>query len=362
MALPFASPLEPMLAEAQPEIPRGEGWVYEPKWDGFRTLIFLDEGKVHLCSRNGLPMERYFPEIVERAHLRLPPTAVFDGELFVPGPRGLEFEVLQQRVHPAASRVNRLAKETPASYVAFDLLAVGSEDLRALPFSERRKRLLEIFPTDLDLFPTPQTADPVEAEGWFHDFEGAGLDGVIARRQELPYAPGERVMVKVKHGRTADCVVGGFRDGKTPGTVGSLLLGLYDETGVLHHVGHTSSFTQKEKKALVEKVAPYRETPAEPAPAESATPEAPVSFGGGRTPGAPSRWSGGKEKAPWTPMRPELVCEVKFDYLQGDRFRHGATFVRWRTDKSPKDCSYAQLLPPKPFSLDAVVALARKKP
>lgn len=361
MALPFASPLEPMLAQAQKDIPRGEGWVYEPKWDGFRTLIFLDEGKVHLCSRNGLPMERYFPEVVERAARRLPPTAVFDGELFVPGARGLEFETLQQRVHPAASRVNRLSKETPASFVAFDVLAVGAEDLRAKPFKERRQKLLEIFPTDVDLFPTPQTRDPVEAEAWFHDFEGAGLDGVIARREELPYAPGERVMVKVKHGRTADCVVGAYRDGKTPGTVGSLLLGLYDEAGVLHHVGHTSSFTQKEKKALVEKLAPYRQgTGSEGARPPSS--EAPVSFGRGRTPGAPSRWSAGQEKAPWNPLRPELVCEVKFDYLQGDRFRHGATFVRWRTDKAPKDCSYTQLLPPKPFSLDAVVALARKRP
>lgn len=347
MALPFAPPLEPMLAQAQDAIPRGAGWVYEPKWDGFRTLVFVDEGQVHLCSRNGQPMQRYFPEVVERAAKGLPP-GVYDGELFVPGPRGLEFDTLQQRIHPAASRVSRLAKETPASFVAFDLLALGSEDLRDRPFSERRLKLLEVFPAEADLFPTPQTRDPEEAERWFHDFEGAGLDGVIARREELPYVPGERVMVKVKHGRTADCVVGAFRDGKTPGTVGSLLLGLYDSAGVLHHVGHTSSFTQKEKKALVEKLAPYR--------------EGAVSFGEGRTPGAPSRWSSAKEQVPWQPLRPELVCEVKFDYLQGDRFRHGATFVRWRVDKAPADCKYDQLLPPRPFSLEAVVALARKKP
>lgn len=345
MALPFSPPLEPMLAQAQEAIPRGEGWIYEPKWDGFRTLVFLDEGRVHLCSRNGQPMERYFPEVVALAAAKLPPTCVVDGELVVAGPRGLDFEALQQRIHPAASRVAMLSKKTPASFVAFDLLALGAEDLRARPFTARREALLKVCPSDADLFPTPQTLDPEVAATWFHDFEGAGLDGVIARRGELPYVPGQRVMVKVKHGRTADCVVGGFRDGKAAGTVGSLLLGLYDAAGVLHHVGHTSSFKVKEKRELVEKLKPYLGG---------------ASFGEGRTPGAPSRWSSGEEKA-WTPLRPELVCEVKFDYLQGDRFRHGATFVRWRPDKAPRDCTYEQLLPPRAFSLDAVVALSRQR-
>jgi ATP-dependent DNA ligase len=346
MPLPFAPPLEPMLAEAQPEIPKGEGWVYEPKWDGFRTIIFVDGGSVHLCSRGGKPMQRYFPEVVERFQTKLPKDAIYDGELIIAGQRGLEFETLQMRIHPAASRVNKLSKEFPASFVAFDLLALGTEDLRQRPFSERRALLLENFPAEADLFPTPQTKDPAVAETWFHDFEGAGLDGVIARRQELPYVPGERVMVKVKHGRTADCVVAGYRDGKTPGTVGSLLLGMYDEAGTLHHVGHTSSFTQKEKKALVEKLQPYLG-------GEGFSP-------GGRMLGGPSRWNGGEEK-PWTPLRPELVVEVKFDYLQGDRFRHGATFVRWRVDREPKSCNFAQLLPPRPFSLDHIVQLARQK-
>lgn len=344
MALPFAAPLEPMLAEAQPEIPRGAGWRYEPKWDGFRVIVFKDGDSVHLCSRNGQPLERYFPELVELCRAHLPATCIVDGELFVAGPKGLEFETLQMRIHPAASRVNKLSGEFPASLVAFDLLALGEQDLRGKPFSERRALLVNALPATPRVFTTPQTLDPDEAARWFNDFEGAGLDGVIARREELPYAPGERVMVKIKHGRTADCVVGGYRDSKTPGSVGALLLGLYDAEGKLHHVGHTSSFTAKQKKELKTLLAPL---------------EGGESFGQGRTPGGPSRWSSGKDVS-WTPLRPEKVCEVKFDYLQGDRFRHGATFVRWRDDKNPKDCSYAQLLPPKPFSLDAVVALALK--
>jgi ATP-dependent DNA ligase len=332
-----------MLAEAQDQIPTGEGWVYEPKWDGFRALPFKDEEKVHLCSRNGQPLERYFPEVVALLSQKLPPRCILDGELFIPSPKGLDFEALQQRIHPAASRVLKLSKETPAGFVAFDLLALGDEDWRERPFAERRAKLLEVVPVSPLCFPTPQTVDPKLALDWFNHFEGAGLDGVIARRVELPYAPGKRVMVKVKHGRTAECVVGGYRAGKAPNTVGALLLGLYDEQGVLHHVGHTSSFTAKQKRELVETLKPY---------------EGGTSFGEGRTPGAPSRWSGTKDLS-WTPLRPELVVEVKFDYLQGDRFRHGATFLRWRTDKPPKECSYQQLAPPHPFNLEEVIALAR---
>ncbi len=341
MTLPFTSPIEPMLCEPQDEIPTGEGWVYEPKWDGFRALPFKDGEKLHLCSRNGQPLERYFPEVV--ALLAQLPPCVLDGELFIPTPKGLDFETLQLRIHPAASRVLKLSKETPASFVAFDLLAVGSDDWRQRPFAERRKKLLELVPVTDTLFPTPQTADPKTALDWFNHFEGAGLDGVIARRIDLPYMPGKRVMVKVKHGRTADCVVGGYRAGKAENTVGALLLGMYDDDGVLHHVGHTSSFTAKQKKELVATLGPY---------------EGGTSFGDGRTPGAPSRWSGKKDLS-WTPMRPELVVEVKFDYLQGDRFRHGATFLRWRTDKPPRECSYGQLAPPRPFNLEEVIALAR---
>jgi ATP-dependent DNA ligase len=300
---------------------------------------------VHLNSRNGLPIQRYFPEVVELINRDLQTDVILDGELIIPGPKGLDFDALQMRIHPAASRVLKLSKEIPAGFVAFDLLAVGGEDLRERPFSERRERLLSLCPVKPDFFPTPETKDPATAKNWFEAFEGAGLDGVIARRLELPYRPGERVMVKVKHGRTADCVVGGYRLGKKEGTIGALLLGMYDEKGVLHHVGHTSSFTQKQKKELVERVKPY---------------EGGTSFGEGRTPGAPSRWSSDKDTS-WTALRPELVVEVKFDYLQGGRFRHGATFVRWRTDKPSKDCSYDQLAPPNPFSLEKVVELARSQ-
>jgi ATP-dependent DNA ligase len=298
---------------------------------------------VHLCSRNGQPLQRYFPEVVARLQALLPERVVVDGELVVPGPRGLDFDALQARVHPAASRVAKLAAETPAALVAFDLLALGDVDLRERPFLERRAALLQAVPAERDCFPTPQTADPDEAWSWFRLFEGAGLDGVIARREELPYLPGQRVMVKVKHGRTADCVVGGYRVGKTPGTVGSLLLGLYDGAGVLHHIGHTSSFTAKQKRELTALLAPH---------------EGGVSFGQGRTPGAPSRWSAGKDLS-WVALAPVLVCEVRFDQLQGPRLRHGATFARWRTDKAPRDCGLEQLAPPNAFSLDAIVTLAQ---
>lgn len=347
MALPFASPLEPMLAQAQDTIPEGAGWCYEPKWDGFRAIVFRDGEQVHLCSRRGQPLERYFPELVGALKGALAPCCIVDGEIILPGPRGLDFDALQARIHPAASRIARLAAETPASFVAFDLLGLDAADLRPLPFSERRAKLLAAVRFTEQVFCTPQTADPAVAAGWYRDFEGAGCDGVIARRDELPYRPGERVMVKVKHGRTADCVVGGYREGKTEGTVGALLLGLYDEQGVLHHVGHTSSFTAKQKKALFEQLQPLKGG---------------VSFGQGRTPDAPSRWSkakGREDAKPWVHLRPELVCEVRYDYTQGPRFRHATTFQRWRTDKRPADCTWSQLLPPNPFSLQRIVELAK---
>jgi ATP-dependent DNA ligase len=344
--LPFAPPLEPMLAEGQEEIPVGDGWAYEPKWDGFRCIVFRDGDDVHLCSRNGQPLQRYFPEVLETLKAALPARCVVDGEIILPGERGLDFDALQARIHPAASRVQKLSKETPAGFVAFDLLALGDDDWRARRGDERRSELARAVTSSPQVFVTPQTADVQVARGWFHDFEGAGCDGIIARRVELPYSPGKRVMVKVKHHRTADCVVGAYREGKTPGTVGSLLLGLYDEDGVFHHVGHTSSFSAKEKKALKAQLAPL---------------EGGSSFGGGRTPDAPSRWSKKKDDAgpSWVALTPSLVCEVRYDYLQGPRFRHAATFLRWRTDKVPKDCTFAQLLPPHPFSLERIVALGR---
>jgi len=342
--LPFAPPLEPMLAEGQEEIPAGEGWTYEPKWDGFRCVVFRDGDDVHLASRNGQPLQRYFPEVVAALKAALPPRCVVDGEVILPGERGLDFDALQARIHPAASRIQKLSVETPAGFVAFDLLALGDDDWRGRRGDERRAELTRAISSSPQVFVTPQTASVETARGWFHDFEGAGCDGVIARRVELPYAPGKRVMVKVKHHRTADVVVGAYREGKTKGTVGSLLLGLFDERGVFHHVGHTSSFTAKERKALKDQLAPL---------------EGGTSFGAGRTPDAPSRWSKRKDgDAPsWVPLTPTLVCEVRYDYLQGPRFRHAATFLRWRTDKAPADCTFAQLLPPHPFSIERIVAL-----
>lgn len=347
MTLAFEPPLEPMLAKAHDDIPEGPGWRYEPKWDGFRCIVFRDGDQVALSSRGGRPLGRYFPELIASLKQVLPPQCIVDGEIILPGPKGLDFEALQSRLHPAASRVNKLAAEIPTSFVAFDLLGLGQDDWRERPYAERRAELERRVPSTTRVFVTPQTKEPGQAKQWFVDFEGAGCDGVIARREELPYRPGERVMVKVKHGRTAECVVGGYREGKTPGTVGSLLLGLYDGQGVLHHVGHTASFTAKEKKALMEKLAPLKKPD--------------QGFGQGRTPDAPSRWSSGEEK-PWVSLEPKLVCEVRYDYTQGPRFRHATTFLRWREDRTPASCTYAQLEPPKPFSLDVIVGLAQQQP
>lgn len=345
MPLPFAPPLEPMLAKANDEIPEGPGWRYEPKWDGFRAIVFRDGDSLELSSRGGRPLARYFPELLDALKAVLPTQCILDGEIILAGPKGLDFEALQSRLHPAASRVNKLALEIPTSFVAFDLLGLGADDWREKPFIERRAGLERLFASTTRVFVTPQTSDPRQAKQWFVDFEGAGCDGVIARREELPYRPGERVMVKVKHGRMADCVVGGYREGKTPGTVGSLLLGLYDEAGVLHHVGHTSSFTAKEKKALLQTLAPYLEG---------------QSFGQGRTPDGASRWNPQDDK-PWVKLKPELVCEVRYDFVQSGRFRHATTFQRWRPDRTAASCNYSQLLPPNSFSLDVIVAQAPKK-
>ncbi len=344
MALPLTPPLEPMLALLQEDIPRGEQWSYEPKWDGFRALVFRDGDDVQLMSRKGQPLHRYFPELVAELKAALPARCVVDGEIIMPGEKGLDFDALQLRLHPAQSRIDKLSKAIPASFVAFDLLALGDEDLREQPFVTRRARLDEVVPVGPRVFVTPRTRSADEAAGWFDQFEGAGLDGVIAKLDGLPYAHGERVMVKVKHGRTADCVVGGYRLSKKGDGVASLLLGLYDEQGVLHHVGHTSSFKANERRELLAQM-------------KALTGE---SFGQGRTPGAPSRWSQGKDLT-WFPVRPEKVCEVTFDYMQGDRFRHAATFQRWRDDKDPKSCTFEQLAPPHPFSLEAIIALAKQK-
>jgi ATP-dependent DNA ligase len=318
VSLPLSPPIQPQLAKSARDLPPGEGWCYEPKWDGFRTIVFRDGDDVHLQSRNGRPMNRYFPDVVEQA-LALPAERfVLDGEMVVTVDGVQEFDLLSQRIHPAASRVERLRKETPADLVAFDLLAEGDETLLELPYTERRSRLAEIVTDPVEL--TPATSDPQDATTWL---AGTG-EGVIAKRADAPYRPGERTgMVKIKRVRTADAVVVAFRFGKEEGTVGSLILGLYgDDDGELHVVGHTSSFRAKQKRELLELLEPYRT--------------------GERGAGEPSRWKS-EEELVWEGLRPELVCEVEFDHITGHRIRHGAKFARWRTDKEPRECVLSQL-------------------
>lgn len=341
MDLPFQPPIRPMLSRPAESVPEGEGWLYEPKWDGFRVLLFWDGRECLLQSRDSKSLGRYFPELVDGLPPLLRGPVVLDGEVVIMAAHGLDFGLLQQRVHPAESRIRRLAAETPATFVAFDVLAVGRSDLREEPLRDRHDALIAFLEgAEPPLVQTPSTFRHGRAVDWFHRFEGAGFDGVIAKRLDAPYREGERTMVKVKHRRTADCVVGGFRWHKNEEGVGigSLLLGLYDDMGVLHHIGHTSSFTAATRRALVEVVTPL------------ITEEDSAGFGGGRTPGGPSRWSGGRA-ADWVRLRPELVCEVAFDQMQGDRFRHGSTFVRWRPDKPPTECGYDQLASAVPAEL-----------
>lgn len=345
-----------MLAKSVPEIPLGEGVTYEPKWDGFRCVVFRDGDEVELASRGGKALTRYFPEVVEQARTQLPERSVVDCELVVirrdDGHPKLDFELLQQRIHPAASRVNLLAAQTPADMIAFDLLALGDESLMAAPYAQRRARLAQALahvtpPVHL----TPATEDPATARHWFEIFEGAGLDGVIAKPPGIPYGPGKRLMYKIKHARTADCVIAGFRWHKTGPVLGSLLLGLYDEHGNLRHVGVSASFTAARRKELVEELAPYRMEALQGHPwaAWAAAPD------GSRMPGAISRWSAGKTLE-WEPLRPELVVEVAYDAMEGDRFRHTARFVRWRPDRDPRSCDYSQLERPIRFDVDRVLA------
>jgi ATP-dependent DNA ligase len=348
--LPVVPPVSPMLAKLSRELPDGDGFLYEPKWDGFRCIVFRDGADVVLGSRNEKPLTRYFPELVEALRANLPDRCVVDGEIVIVGPGGLDFDALSQRIHPAESRINLLAKSTPASFIAFDLLASGEADLMGEPFAVRRKSLEKALkkakpPVHL----TPATTEFEVARDWFSRFEGAGLDGVVAKPADLRYQPDKRVMLKVKHQRTADCVVGGFRWHKVGGVVGSLLLGLFDDEGVLHHVGVASGFSTAFRKELVGVVEPYRKD------AVGAHPwvfdEAPA----GRVPGGQSRWTGGKDLS-WEPLRPELVAEVAYDHLQGDRFRHATSFVRWRPDREPSSCVYSQLDTPVPTELNEVFA------
>jgi len=346
MRLPFDPPLAPMLSRAADSLPAGDGWQFEPKWDGFRTLVFRDGDEIVLQSRDGKPMNRYFPELLAPLAAALPRRCVVDGEIVVVGDGGLDFEALLLRIHPAASRVRLLAEQSPASFVAWDLLAVDGEDLRPAPLAARRERLERALagaapPVHL----SPATRDRALAEDWFRRFEGAGLDGVMAKRLDEPYRPGERTMIKVKHQRTADCVVAGFRWHRNgAGTmVGSLLLGLHDDEGTLHHVGVTAAFTTAMRRQLVAELAPLRERTLENHPwRDWATAEEEASARGRRMPGGSSRWNRGKDLG-WEPLRPERVCEVAYDHMQGTRFRHAAQFVRWRPDRRPEDCRYDQL-------------------
>ena len=329
-----------MLAKLVRQLPDDDGLFFEPKWDGFRCVVFRDGDDVELGSRNERPLTRYFPELVEALRRQLPPRVVVDGEVVIVGPGGLDFDALTQRIHPAASRVRLLAERTPASFVAFDLLAVDDRDLRREPYAHRRSELeTALASVRPPVHLTPVTTDRALAADWFLRFEGAGLDGVVAKPGDLPYREGERVMLKVKHERTADCVVGGFRWHKEQGTVGSLLLGLFDQGGALHHVGVASGFSAERRRALVGELASYR---------------AGVDPWSGSGPG-PSRWSAGKDTS-WEPLRPELVCEVGYDHLQGVRFRHATSFRRWRPDRDPRTCTYDQLDTPVPAELGQLLS------
>jgi ATP-dependent DNA ligase len=355
--LPFQPPLEPMLARLADAVPEGAGWLYEPKWDGFRAIVFRDGDDVLIQSRDLKPLDRYFPELPPALRASLPDRCVVDGEVVIAGDRGLDFDALLLRIHPAASRVRLLAASSPASFVAWDLLALDDEDLRAARQAERRRRLEDALgdaqpPVHL----TPATSDAATARDWFRRFEGAGLDGVIAKPTEAPYQPGKRAMLKVKHARTADCVVAGFRWHKAgEGLVGSLLLGLYDDAGTLHHVGVTASFTMARRRELAAELAPLREDARTGHPWSHWAEWADAEAAGQRLPGATSRWNRGKDLS-WEPLRSERVCEVAYDHLQGDRFRHATTFRRWRPDRTPGDCRYDQLEVTPPFELLRIFA------
>jgi ATP-dependent DNA ligase len=353
---PIAPPIEPMLAKISQELPPEGSFLYEPKWDGFRAIVFRGESDVFIQSRDLRPLNRYFPELHDVLLDRLPAGCVVDGEIVIATSKGLDFDALQLRLHPAASRVARLAKETPSGFVAFDLLAVGGKDIRSAPLRDRRQQLERLLEdVQPPIYLTPMTRDRQVAVEWLARFEGAGLDGVIAKPADGIYEPGKRAMIKVKHVRTADCVVGGFRWHKTgDDTVGSLLLGLYDDKGRLHHVGVTSSFTMAIRKQLATELAPLRTDALRDHPWGAW-----ASGGEGtRMPGGQSRWSAGKDLS-WEPLRIERVCEVKYDHLQGDRFRHAAVFLRWRPDKPPKECRYDQLEVTAPYELERVFGAAR---
>lgn len=347
-----------MLAKSVAGIPTGDAMSYEPKWDGFRCIIFRDGDEVELASRGGKTLTRYFPEVVEFARTELPTRCVVDGELVIvlrDGLPRLDFDTLSQRIHPAASRVRMLAETVPASFVAFDLLALGDESLLATPYQERRAKLAaSLAAAQPPVYLTPVTDDVDVARGWFEIFEGAGLDGLVCKAGAIGYEPGKRLMYKVKHTRTADVVVAGFRWHKSGPVVGSLLLGLFDDAGRLHHVGVSAAFTAKRRVELLDELAPYRGDVADH-PWQSWRAQSEDAAPAQRMPGGLSRWSGGKDLS-FELLRPELVCEVGYEHMEGDRFRHTARFLRWRPDREPLSCTYEQLDLPIRFDVDQVLA------
>jgi ATP-dependent DNA ligase len=343
-----------MLAKRVDALPDGPGWLFEPKWDGFRTIVFRDGDELFLQSRDEKPLGRYFPEVVEALKGQIPERCVLDGEIVIATEAGLDFELLQMRLHPAASRVKLLAEQTPAAVVFWDVLCEGDRDLRGLPFIERRAAIDSLLArAKPPIYVTPMTEDRAVASDWFRRFEGAGLDGVMAKTASGIYEPNKRVMLKVKHERDCDCVVGGFRwhKGGEGVAVGSLLLGLYDDQHALQHVGVCASFAAKVRQELVGFLAPYRENALEGHPWKAWS----AAEGGQRMPGAKSRWSQDKDLS-WEPLRPELVVEVAYEHMQGSRFRHTAQFRRWRKDKPPSSCTFAQLEVVPPHELAAIFA------
>jgi ATP-dependent DNA ligase len=359
MQLPVNPPLLPMLAKRVSELPTEGTWIFEPKWDGFRALVFRDGDEILIQSRDEKSLNRYFPELIEPLSSQLPARCVLDGEIVVAHGGALDFDALQLRIHPAASRVKLLAKQTPASIVLFDLLCKGERDLRNTPFQARRRRLESLLSSVAPpIHLTPATTDLKTAKDWFRRFEGAGLDGVIAKPTTGTYEPNKRVMLKVKHERECDCVVAGFRWHKKGerSAVGSLLLGLFDDSGALQHVGVCSSFSESKRHELADFLAPYRENALANHPWKHWAEHGPENNEGAhRMPGAQSRWSHGKDLS-WEPLRPELVVEVAYDHMQGDRFRHIAHFRRWRPDKKPGDCTYEQLEVVPPHELASIFA------
>jgi ATP-dependent DNA ligase len=353
MHLPLTPPLGPMLAKSVKGIPEGD-YLYEPKWDGFRCIAFRDGDEVELSSRGEKPLTRYFPEVVAALKANLPERCVVDGEVVIMTGERLDFEALLQRIHPAASRVALLAEQTPASFVAFDLLALEDESMIETPFAQRRRQLSGVLrDAQPPVYLTPGTDDLAVAREWFEVFEGAGLDGVVAKPLAGPYQPDVRAMYKIKHERTADCVVAGYRWHKSGGVVGSLLLGLYDDSGALQHVGVSASFPMKRRAELVDELSPYAVEDLRGHPwAAWAEADAQAT---GRLPGAVSRWNAKKDLS-WVPLRPELVVEVAYDHMEGTRFRHTAQFRRWRPDREPRSCTYEQLDRPVRFDLAEILS------